>query len=82
MLDPMDLIARLPALVPRPLAPCASSPLSWMQRLKLVFHIGIERCGVWRHIAPRLLPEPCMEDGSIDIGRVTAITIIEVTDYH
>ena len=27
-------------------------------------------------------PVPRMEDGSIDIGRVTAITIIEVTDYH
>ena len=27
-------------------------------------------------------PVPRMEDGSIDIGRVTAITIVEVTDYH
>ena len=31
----------------RPRTPCASSPpMSWMQRLKRVFHIDIEHCGV------------------------------------
>ena len=78
VLDPMDFIARLVALVPRPRAhltryhgvfapnfkhrrrivpkpahqtarePHASrpAPMSWMQRLKRVFHIDIEHCGV------------------------------------
>ena len=78
MLDPIDFIARLAALVPRPHAhltryhgvfapnfkhrhriipnpvhqsarePHASrpAPMSWMQRLKRVFHIDIEHCGV------------------------------------
>ena len=78
VLDPMDFIARLAALVPRPRAhltryhgvfapnfkhrhhiipnpahrtarkPHASrpAPMSWMQRLKRVFHIDIEHCGV------------------------------------
>ena len=27
-------------------------------------------------------PVPCLDDGGIDIDRVTAITIMEVTDYH
>ena len=78
VLDPMDFIARLAALVPRPrahltryhgvfapnfkhrhriipnpvhqsaLEPHASRPasMSWMQRLKRVFRIDIEHCGV------------------------------------
>ena len=78
VLDPIDFIARLAALVPRPRAhltrthgvfapnfkhrrriipnpvhqsarePHASrrGPMSWMQRLKRVFHIDIEHCGV------------------------------------
>ena len=77
VLDPIDFIARLAALVPRPRAhltryhgvfapnfkhrhlivpnrdrpaprePHAPPPpLSWMQRLKRVFHIDIEHCGV------------------------------------
>ena len=78
VLDPMDFIARLVALVPRPRAhltryhgvfapnfkhrrriiPCPAhqtarkphasrpAPMSWMQRLKRVFHIDIEHCGV------------------------------------
>ena len=78
VLDPIDFIARLAALVPRPRAhltryrgvfapnfkhrhriipnpahrtarkPHADrpAPMSWMQRLKRVFHIDIEHCGV------------------------------------
>ena len=78
VLDPIDFIARLAALVPRPRAhltryhgvfapnfkhrhrvvpnpvhpstrePQASrpAPMRWMQRLKRVFHIDIEHCGV------------------------------------
>ena len=78
VLDPIDFIARLAALVPRPRAhltryhgvfapnfkhrhriipnpvhqsarePHASrpAPMSWMQRLKRVFHVDIEHCGV------------------------------------
>ena len=32
--------------------------------------------------APNHDPVPRLEDGGIDIDRVTAITITEVTDYH
>ena len=78
VLDPIDFIARLAALVPRPRAhltryhgvfapnckhrhriipnpahqsarephPSRRAPMSWMQRLKRVFHIDIEHCGV------------------------------------
>ena len=78
VLDPIDFIARLAALIPRPRAhltryhgvfapnfkhrhrivpnpvhplaraPHVSSPapMNWMQRLKRVFHIDIEHCGV------------------------------------
>ena len=78
VLDPIDFIARLAALVPRPRAhltryhgvfapnckhrrriiPCPAhqtarephasrpAPMRWMQRLKRVFHIDIEHCGV------------------------------------
>ena len=31
---------------------------------------------------PNHEPVPCLDDGSIDLDRVTAITVIEVTDYH
>ena len=80
VLDPIDFIARLAALVPRPRAhltryhgvfapnfkhrpriipspvhqsarePHASrrALMSWMQRLKRVFHVDIEHCGVCR----------------------------------
>ena len=33
-------------------------------------------------LQPNHDPLPCREDGSLDIDQVTAITIIEVTDYH
>ena len=78
VLDPIDFIARLAALVPRPRAHLtryhgvfapnfkhrhlivanrahqtaretrapSTPPMSWMHRLKRVFHIDIERCGV------------------------------------
>ena len=32
--------------------------------------------------APNHDPVPVLDDGGIDIQRVTAITIMEVTDYH
>ena len=78
VLDPIDFIARLAALIPRPRAhliryhgvfapnfnhrhriipnpvhqsarepqPSRHAPMRWMQRLKRVFHIDIEHCGM------------------------------------
>lgn len=31
---------------------------------------------------PRLVPPPTLEDGGLDWAAVSAITILEVTDYH
>lgn len=33
-------------------------------------------------LAPNHDPVPLLDDGGIDVQRVTAITIMEVTDYH
>lgn len=33
-------------------------------------------------LQPNHEPLPCRKDGSLDTDQVTAITIIEVTDYH
>ena len=46
-------------------------------------HYAVDLVHPYRLVfAPSHDPLPQKEDGGIDTGRVTAITIIEVVDYH
>lgn len=76
----LDVLARAPTLddVP-PFPPIRRHELDG----KYAGHFSVVIADNWRIIfRPKDSPPPRREDGGIDLRKVTAITIVEIVDYH